>query len=260
MKVIAHRGACTEALENSWEAFEKAIDAGSFRIELDVHLTRDGQLIVIHDESFARTANSSQELTYLTRSEIEQSVRLKNGEKVPFLDEVLDRYLSRIEFNVEIKSEGLATVEAVGSICRKSSHPDRIIISSFNQETCQWLSKKFPELKIALLWDKSLWWPGSFAWGPVRFMRKNGIRIFHPDARLVTPAMVKGIKSRGWSIYPYVGLRKEQNPTELWIYLKTCGVDGLCTNYPREMLLWLQEVDDDRNRFEHIKALENRIP
>lgn len=130
-----------------------------------------------------------------------------------------------------------------------SSQPQKIIVSAFMEATVAHFSKDYPEVRVALLWDKSLWWPFAFQFGPKNFMQKNAVRIFHPDAALVTPSMVRQIKLEGWEIYPYVGLKSETNREELWSYLMTVGVDGLCTNYPREMQLWLQEAQDDSRRF-----------
>ncbi len=258
MKVIAHRGACTEALENSWDAFQKAVEAGADRIELDVHLTRDGHLVVVHDEDFQRVANESKKVATATRSDIE-AIRLSNGESVPFLDQVLTRFLSQIEFNIEVKSPGLATVEALIKLIEQfSGEQAKIIVSSFNLDTCEWVAQKAPAIQLALLWDKSLWWPGSFSWGPRRFMRRHGIKIFHPDARLLSQSILLQIKAEGWSVFPYIGLRNEQNTEVLWSYLMTLGVDGHCTNYPRLMKLWLQEAADDVNRFQGIGPLANR--
>ncbi|HYX32563.1 MAG TPA: glycerophosphodiester phosphodiesterase [Oligoflexus sp.] len=249
MKVIAHRGACTEALENSWDAFRKAVEAQAFRIELDVHLTRDGQLAVVHDESLERTAGVKKLIADMTRSEVERTVKLTNGEPLPFLDDVLTELLPQIEFNVEVKSPGHATVEALAALIHKQSQAQRIIVSAFMEPTVSAFSREYPELRNAYLWDKSLWWPLAFQLGPKSFMTKNAVRIFHPDAALVTPSMVRQIKLEGWEIYPYISLRRETNREQLWSYLMTVGVDGLCTNYPREMQLWLQEALDDSNRF-----------
>ena len=260
MKVIAHRGACTEALENTWEAFRKAVDAGADRIELDVHLTRDKHLAIVHDESLQRTAGVNKLIASMTRSEIEQSVKLTNGEALPFLDEVFAELLPQIEFNVEVKSPGHATVQAVAELIAKQNFAQKVIVSSFMEQTVAHFSRDFPEVRNAFLWDKSLWWPLAFQLGPKNFMLKNAVRIFHPDARLVTPSMVRQIKLEGWEIYPYIGLSREINREQLWSYLMTVGVDGLCTNYPREMQLWLQEAMDDSNRYNSSSQLAYSKP
>ena len=94
MKIVAHRGVCTEALENSWDAFHKAVEVGADRIELDVHLSADGHLVIVHDEDLERIAGMKVFVADLTRKELLDTVKLSNGEKLPFLDEVFARYRS----------------------------------------------------------------------------------------------------------------------------------------------------------------------
>lgn len=249
MKIVAHRGACTEALENSWTAFRTAVELGADRIELDVHLTSDNHIVILHDENLKRTAGLDKTLRQMSRKEIEDQVRLSNGEKVPFLDEVTDELLDKIELNVEIKREGPEIVDAVGKLYEGHKLADKIIISSFNQNTCALSASRFPKVKVALLWDKYLWWPGSFSFGPLRFMKKSNIAIFHPEAKMLTPSIMKSASAAGISVVPYVGLRDENNREQLWSYLMTIGVQGLCTNYPRALKLWLDEAKDDATRF-----------
>lgn len=261
MKVVAHRGACTEALENSWSAFRTAVEIGADRIELDVHLTADNQIAILHDEDLRRTAGLDKTLRQLTRKEIQDTITLSNGERVPFLDEVTDELLGKIELNVEIKSEGLEIVKAVGKLYEGHPLADKVVISSFNKNTCAASATLFPKVKVALLWDKYLWVPGSFQLGPVRFMKKYGIRTYHPEAKLLTPGMMRIAKAEGIDVVTYVGLRDETlNREQLWAYLMTVGVQGHCTNFPRAMKLWLEEAKDDETRFDSAKLLGNPIP
>ncbi|MBC7660287.1 MAG: hypothetical protein H7249_11325 [Chitinophagaceae bacterium] len=260
MKVIAHRGVCTEALENSWSAFRMAADIGADRIELDVHLTSDNQLAILHDDNLKRVAGIDKTLGQLSRSEIQKTVRLSNGEALPFLDEVVDKLLPRIEINVEIKTKGVAIVEVVGNLLKDHPLANRIIISSFDRKTCADSARLFPNLKVALLSDKYYWMPGTFAAGPVRFMEKNGIKIFHPEAKLLTPDMMRIAKSRGIDVIPWVSLKDEMNREQLWSYLITVGVQGLCTNYPRQMKLWLKEARDDEERIQNNAHLVHPSP
>ena len=260
MKVIAHRGACTEALENSWTAFRTAVELGADRIELDVHLTADNQVAILHDDNLKRTAGIDKKLNQMTRAEIKKSIRLSNGEELPFLDEVCDELLSQIEINVEIKSPGVPIVEAVGKLLVDHKLSERIVISSFDKNTCADSARLFPKLKVALLWDKYLWAPGAFQFGPIRFMEKHGIRIYHPEAKLLTPQQMRIAKARNIEVNPYVGLRDENNREQLWSYLMTVGVEGLCTNYPRQMKLWLQEARDDESRFQNNPLMVGQSP
>src|SRR4051812_16744091 len=95
-KIIAHRGANKEALENTFLAFDKAVQGGAHRIELDVHLTKDKVPVVLHDDNLFRSTGKRLFLKDLTISDLE-NIHLANGEDIPTLSEVMERYLSKIE-------------------------------------------------------------------------------------------------------------------------------------------------------------------
>jgi glycerophosphoryl diester phosphodiesterase len=95
---IAHRGASSYAPENTFAAFDLAVEMGIGEIELDVHFTKDSQIIVIHDETLDRTTNSTGPVCDWTLEEL-QSLDAGSwfdekfsGEKIPALGETLDRY------------------------------------------------------------------------------------------------------------------------------------------------------------------------
>ncbi len=107
-KIFAHRGSKGTHPENTLASFKEAVRVGSDGIELDVHLTKDGQLVVIHDETVDRTTNGTGEIRNLTLAEIkamDAGSWFKNdfaGEKIPTLDEVL-HLLKELSFHRSIK-------------------------------------------------------------------------------------------------------------------------------------------------------------
>ena len=122
MLVIAHRGANREALENSWSAFDLAVQGGASRIELDVQLSKDGHAVVLHDDQMERTTGVRRLISESTRSEL-QRIRLTNGEPIPFLDEVVSRLLPLIELNIEtVRNLRASGIHAVyGDASRKET-------------------------------------------------------------------------------------------------------------------------------------------
>ena len=88
------------------------MDGQAYRIELDVHLTRDGHLVIVHDENLERTTGVRALVADMTRSEIERSVKLTNGEPLPFLDEFLPNSFLKSNSTWN-QSPGHATVEAL---------------------------------------------------------------------------------------------------------------------------------------------------
>ena len=238
MKVIAHRGACREALENSWEAFQKAIEVKADRIEFDVQPTLDGELAIMHDESLARTCEGEDyDLAALTRKQL-QAFRLKNGEAIPFLDECLTRLRDKIELNIEIKSKSIDSADKVAQMILKRGKGAGIIVSSFHPDVLSFLAKNYKGIELAFLFEAKNALETRDFQQIEHYMHATNISIFHPDAMLVSESMINWTKANNWKVYPYVSNTIE-NPEILWPFLYELGIDGLCTNYPRELKAWL---------------------
>lgn len=249
MMVIAHRGANKEALENSWQAFELAIAAGAERIELDVHLTQDHHLLVMHDASLHRILGANRLIAACNRSEL-AGLRLQNGEPIPFLDEVFTRILPRCELNVEIKTPNHLAAKLVADLIRTHQATARVVVSSFSAVPLTWLADHRPEVQIACLWGDDILWEQLHLYSPLNFMQQCRSHILHPQASFVTENLMDQARNRGWKVYPYVTMRDEDVDREsLWTHLRTLGIDGLCTNYPREFNAWLKRIEEEERTF-----------
>ena len=129
IRIGAHRGAMAYQPENTLAAFETAIGQGAYRIEFDIRRTRDGHLVVIHDETVDRTTNGEGRVADLTLSELK---KLRSGsEEIPTLDEAIFCMRNRARLLVEFKEEDIAEqavrqVEAAGVV-------DQCILSSFHE-------------------------------------------------------------------------------------------------------------------------------
>lgn len=238
MKIIAHRGACREALENSWNAFYKAIDCGADRIELDVQPTADQEIIIMHDVSLKRTCKVNKTIKDLSRKDL-ADIRLINGEPIPFLDECFEKIGHKIELNIEIKSKCKESAKKVAELVIAHRQTKNVIISSFHKPVLEAISKDYKEITLAYLYESKRELKEKDLQNIEYFMTNTGIDTFHPDAELVTKALMTWIKARNWRVFPYVS-NKVENPDTLWPLLNSLDVDGLCTNYPRELKAWLQ--------------------
>jgi glycerophosphoryl diester phosphodiesterase len=138
--VIAHRGASTEAAENSLEAFEAAIQVGSDLIEFDVRRTRDDQLIAFHDATIGGHL-----VGQLTREEI----HLQTGSKPPLLNDVLDVTKGRVGLDVELKEDGYTgrVLKAVG----ERFEPEQLVITSFIDSVVAETKRLTPAITTGLL-------------------------------------------------------------------------------------------------------------
>ena len=143
-KIFAHRGSKGTHPENTLASFKEAVRVGSDGIELDVHLTKDGHLVVIHDETVDRTTNGTGEIRSLTLAEIKEldaGSWFHNkyaGEKIPTLEEVL-LLLTELGFNgqlnIELKTDVIqykGLVEKCLALQSAKDWPFAIVYSSFN--------------------------------------------------------------------------------------------------------------------------------
>ncbi|MEY4630215.1 MAG: hypothetical protein RIQ81_335 [Pseudomonadota bacterium] len=252
MKVIAHRGANREALENSRAAYDLCLAGGATRIELDVQLSRDGHAVINHDDLLGHTIapeHSGGHISRMTRRELSR-VRLANGEPLPFLDEIVDEFADRIELNIEIKGRSEQLAAEVAQVCRKHGRLDPFVISSFESEPLVYLKEHHPKLLRACLWGSDNLSGRNFSrFAPPVFMAMAGAHIFHPVADWIDENLMDQARARGWLVYGWVPMAGETTGREaLWNYLAAIGVDGLCTNYPREMNEWIRGVEHDHER------------
>lgn len=161
MNILAHRGYSGKFPENTLIAFEEAAKLPVWGVEFDVHLTKDQQLVVIHDESINRTSNGKGFVKDLSLDELrafdygswfEEEFA---GQKIPTLAEVLTVFKdTHHQINIEIKTdvfeyEGIEALIAI-EIQKLGLH-ERIIISSFNHESIARFQQIMPNVKTALL-------------------------------------------------------------------------------------------------------------
>ncbi len=131
--------------ENSMAAFRRAVEHG-FGVELDVHLTRDGRLAVIHDDSLLRTAGVDVKASSLTAEELGQYRLEGTEERIPFLEEVLPLFEGKTPLIVELKVEGNAAVLAKATCDMLDRFHVSCCIESFHPLAILWLKKHRPEI------------------------------------------------------------------------------------------------------------------
>ncbi|WP_372656136.1 glycerophosphodiester phosphodiesterase [Halobacteriovorax sp.] len=147
---ISHRGVATESVENSLNSIQKAIDVGSDGVEFDIHHTRDGQAILMHDESLEKVAKSiegkncplTKEVKSLSLEEIHSNCILKDGQKIPLLEEVLSILETEDIFTfLELKdSPTQKTIELIEQY--NTQKPELLRIISFKSKALRKLKKK----------------------------------------------------------------------------------------------------------------------
>ena len=148
--VVAHRGASRYAPENTLESFRMGVEMGADAVELDVHLTSDGQLAVIHDETLDRTTDRTGRVADMTMDEIREA-DAGNGQKVPTLAEILEWLPADIGLVIEVKARAAsdAVVEAVAGHAARSD--GRLAVISFDEATIDQVRELDPVIRTGYL-------------------------------------------------------------------------------------------------------------
>ena len=145
----AHRGLHDSARglpENSLAAFRAAVEHG-YGAELDVHLTRDGRLAVIHDDSLLRTAGADVRASQLTAQELDEYRLEGTGEKIPFLEAVLPLFEGRAPLIVELKVDGGNAAPLARAACELlDRYRVDYCVESFHPQAVRWLKKHRPDV------------------------------------------------------------------------------------------------------------------
>ena len=237
-RVVAHRGACRRAPENTLAAFSAALELGAQAIELDVQRTRDGELVVIHDETVDRTTDGSGPVRELSLAEI-RSLDAGSwfrpafaGERVPTLSEVIRTVRGKACLNVEIKggpNPGVAPDDDIAGqvleLLRAEDFLGQVLISSFNHEILARVRALDAAVPIAVLYLRH----HSHA---LEVAARVGAQALHPFFASVTPGMVRAAHRRGLRVNPWT----VDSP---WVgrLLFSFGADAIITNQPSVLAL-----------------------
>jgi glycerophosphoryl diester phosphodiesterase len=152
-KIYAHRGASAHAPENTIKAFQLALDHGADGVELDVTLSKDGEIVVIHDDNVDRTTDGSGAVTSMTLAEL-QALDAGEGEKIPTLNEVFERFGKKLLINIELKNmRGFSSLlpDKVAALIQAYGLVDFVLISSFNPFYLQRFRRLCPEASLGIL-------------------------------------------------------------------------------------------------------------
>lgn len=233
--LLGHRGAAAEAPANTVAAFQRAMAAGADGVELDVHLTRDGHVVVIHDEDVAAVTGASGRIRELSLAEVQ---RLDAGSyfdaqfagaRIPTLAEALQAAGEGGVVNIEIKgtsvaSEGLE--REVVRIVHEHNMRERVIVSSFNPARLLRLRALDPELPRAMLhgpgtplFVRNLW-----------FLPLVQPDALHPHYTMVNAAYMK--RAREWGVRVNVWTVDDEIEARRLVEL---GVDGIISNNPARL-------------------------
>lgn len=217
--LIAHRGAPRERPENTLPSFIRALELGADGIELDVHLSSDGVLIVHHDDVPRAIAPSGKfagrRIDSLTFDQL-QGFSVGGIALIPTLEEVMAVVKRRARLFIELKGAG--TEEAVVAVVRDSGAAESCAVHSFDHAAVKRVHELAPELRCGILFDRA---PADVA----ASMRECGALDVWQQWALVDGTLVEQVHSRGGRVIPWTVNRPEAART-----LAALGVDAICTD------------------------------
>jgi glycerophosphoryl diester phosphodiesterase len=236
----AHRGASGYYPENTMLAFQKGVEMGCEGIETDVQLTKDGVLILCHDELLDRTTDGKGLIAEKNYSEIAglDAAKLWGGKfksvTVPTLEELLDYVKDKdIIINLELKNSIIDYKDIekqVIDMVYKYKLKEKVIISSFNHYSIVRCKEIDNTLKLGLLYDCCIYKPGKYA-------SELGVNAVHPSFySLNNEEVVKEIRSHNLMINTWT-----VNDEKYMHLLAKLGIDGIITNYPDKLKKVLEE-------------------
>ncbi|WP_136606465.1 glycerophosphodiester phosphodiesterase [Paenibacillus dokdonensis] len=230
---FAHRGSSKICPENTMAAFKKALEQGATGIETDVQLTKDGQMVLIHDETLERTTSGTgwvKDHTLHELKDLDAGSKFDpafQDEQIPLLDELLELVKdSGTIINIELKNgvilyEGLE--QKVIERVRDFKMSDRVIISSFNHYSLFLCKKLAPEIRTGILYMEGLYEPWEYA----KTLQADALHAYH---YAVLPEFVAGAKAAGKAYHPFT-----VNDVKEMQRLLQAGVDGIITDYPDQL-------------------------
>ena len=232
--VIAHRGASSYAPENTFAAFDLALVMGARHLELDVQMSRDGHLVVIHDDNVDRTSNGKGAVTAHTLAEL-QTLDAGTwfdakfaGERIPTFESLLERYRGRAHLHVEIKGKTAGLSERTADAIRNHGWMQDVTMTSFQKSKLEDLRAYAPALPAS-------WLLRQIDNAVISEARALGVAQLCPRADTVTPQLVEQLRAAGFNVRAW-GVANE----DLMQRMVASGVDGMTVNFPDKLIALLR--------------------
>jgi glycerophosphoryl diester phosphodiesterase len=239
--VIAHRGFSGAAPENTLAAFKKAMEVGGDMLELDVHFSKDGQVVVIHDDTLDRTTNGRGKVGDYTLKELRQFDAGSRfapqfaGERIPTLVEVLKLAKGKIPVNIEIKNDSPSPykitdlADRVLQEVKKAGMEGEVIFSSFYPSSLERIKERDPRIWVALLYHRD--------WSSLREVTGGrAFPVLNLRLSFLTQEKIARIHREGMKVNTYtVNSEEEMERFIRW------GVDGIITNHPDKLIRILKQ-------------------
>ncbi len=248
VQVLAHRGGAGLRPENTLAAFTNAATLGADILEMDVQLTADGAIVVMHDVTVDRTTNGTGRVDSMTLAalrELDAAYRWsRDGGKtfpyrasrvrIPALDEIFARF-PLMRMNIEMKNASPALAQALCALTRQRGMSKKILAASMNSEAIATFRRECPEAATSMTASEAKWFYALHFVGLTKTYKPNGLALQMPyrlgervvaTADLIQAARGRGLKTHVWTINDEACMRE----------LIAAGIDGIITDRPDVLL------------------------
>lgn len=233
--IIAHRGASAYEPENTLRAFDLAIGQGAQMIELDLHVTADNQVVVIHDPALNHTTNLTGRVDRMTLAEIKRADAGK-GERVPTLDETFDLTMGKVRLYLEIKDPraALPTLQ----IIRDRQCQSQSLLASFDIELMRSLGEEVRDIELGLILGNATFnpmvrWREAFPW---LALRRINYQVLCMQVELCYGYLAARARANGKKLYVWTVDKEKQ-----FARMISMDVDGIVTNTPDRLIAYLNQ-------------------
>ena len=233
--IFGHRGAMADTPMNTLSSFQAAVDQGADGVELDVHLSQDGHIVVVHDFAVDATTEGRGDVADITLAELK---RLDAGswfsdefagERIPTLDEVFEGFADKLFFNVELKSRFDARPDlesAVADCIRRYGMAERTLVSSFDARLLQRFREICPEVMMGYLHGPDV----------ADMMNEVPHEARHPWHDFIDEAYMRWARAAGYFVNAWT-----VNDGERARALRDKGVNGIITDTPAKLIAALNQ-------------------
>ena len=218
-EAIAHRGVRDRYPENSLPAFIAAADDGADAIELDVHATRDGVVVVHHDPHLARESTSPLAGCAIAALDYHElsTFELQPGVALPTLDAALEAIAPRARIYIEIKAPNIEGLVAA-ALAKIANAAEYCAVHSFDHRIVKRFRELAPTIDVGILIV-------AYPIDSVSLLRSADARDFWQACEFIDDDLVRSIHDAGGRVIAWTG-----NDEAEWKRLRAAGVDGICTD------------------------------
>jgi len=229
---VAHRGSSGTCPENTRAAIEKAVESGVEMVEIDCQLSKDGHVVVFHDDRLTRTARAKGFVRSRTLKELKKLdvggwfKKSFKGERILTLEEALDLLDARADLNIDVKGDPQGSLGIELKLLFILSHYDyldRTVFSSFDPRILRRVRELAPDTRIGVLHGAGM------KDNPLQLARELGAESLHLQKETATPPLLEraaeaGLKTLVWTVNEVAEMEK---------FLRL-GVDGIFSDYPEK--------------------------